>query len=375
VSLGLIVAASIIVAAGIAFYENEHIRQWIDTYRQKIAMALHSLGDEISPPSRSPEEDEEARRRRRESIIRHNQLELVRRAREEGVAVDLDELAAVATTYDAQHPEERRSNPNATFDDLVGSDGMLRDSASAAAASTTATAAASDAGLRQRGAGARGFASGTGAANPFDDDAQVLFDHALIGLHDADVWSQASGDTARSRTLSAAATADPQSPYKSDAELAADIAEAIRRSLADGAPAASAAAPAPDPPTSVPASAAASPFASLLLRREMHESGSAVSPALASLLLAAPDVDGDEDGAPSPPGTLTPTEDTRSAASVAGSGGDVGLLAEVESWEGSEDGRASEAFSVVGGESAPSEGGSWTDVESLEGEEEGRHGA
>ena len=365
-SSGLIVAASIIVAAGIAFYENEHIRQWIDTYRQKIAMALHSLGDEISPPSQSPEEDEAARRRRRESIIRRNQLELVRRAREEGVAVDLDELAAVATTYDAQHADDRRSNPNATFDALVGTDGMLRSPAAPAAASTTATATTPDAGLRQRGAGVGAFARGSAAANPFDDDAHALFDAPPISLHDNDVWSTASGGTARSRTLSADAAAAPQSPYKSDGELDADIAEAIRRSLADGAPAA---APAPDPPTSVPASAAASPFASLVLRREMRES--ATSPALAALLAAAPDVDGDEDGAPTPAGTLTPTEEAGSAAaSVAGSGADVGLLAEVESWEGgSEDGRASEAFSVVG---AGSEGGSWTDVESEVGEEERR---
>jgi len=343
-------------------------------------MALHSLGDEIAPPSRSTEENEEARRRRRESIIRRNQLELVRRAREEGVAVDLDELAAVAANYDAQHPEERRSNPNTTFDDLVGSDGMLKEHDAATAASTTATADLKDDGLRQRGAGARGFSSGSAFANPFDDDAQVLFDQALINLHDNDAWPQAPSAGTRSRTLSAAPPSSDEpalSPYKTDKELEADIAEAIRRSLAD-LPAAAAA---PDPPTSVPASAASSfyyaapPGAQQPLPPpppEMRSSAVAtLPPLLASLLVGA----ADDDGAPTPAGTLTPTEDAfSSAASLAGSGADVGVLAEVESWEGgdgaSEDGGASDAFSVVGAEGAPSTAGSWTDVESVDGDED-----
>lgn len=47
--VGLIIAATIVVAAGIAAYENPEVRAWIDRTRHKIAMGLHNLGDEIGP--------------------------------------------------------------------------------------------------------------------------------------------------------------------------------------------------------------------------------------------------------------------------------------------------------------------------------------
>jgi hypothetical protein len=46
---GIIITVSILVAASIAAYENPHVRAWIDRTRQKVAMGLHSLGDEIQP--------------------------------------------------------------------------------------------------------------------------------------------------------------------------------------------------------------------------------------------------------------------------------------------------------------------------------------
>lgn len=403
---GIIVAASILVAAGIAFYENEAIRQWIDTYRQKIAMALHSLGDEINPPSRSTEEDEEAQRRRRQSIIRRNQLELVRRAREEGVAVDLDELAAIARNYDAQHPELRR-NPTRTFDDLVGSDGMLRDR-DITAASTTATAAAEEDGLRQRGAGARGFSSGSSLANPFDDAAAALFDKELIGLHDNEVWSQA--DTRESRESTHTLSAEPlidvsnntaQSPYKTDDELNAEIAEAIRRSLEDVTTTAVVVDDTPtaplsvsqemseahlDPPTSVPGSIYESYYygahPSNIQQTISPNSGSFHSATAqqqlppSALTIQTNVNDHNDDDALTPAGTMTPTEDGFStAASLAGSGADIGVISEIESMaedhhdqdnDHQSEAGFSEAYSVVGA-STP---GSWTDVESVDGEEE-----
>lgn len=400
---GIIIAASIIVAAGIAFYENEAIRQWIDTYRQKIAVALHSLGDEINPPSQNMEEDEEAQRRRRQSIIRRNQLELVRRAREEGVAVDLDELAAIARDYDAQNPEARRS-PSRTFDDLVGSDGMLR-ARDITAASTTATAAIEEDGLRHRGAGARGFSSGSPLANPFDDAAAALFDEELIGLHDNEVWSQP--DTLQSRESTRTLSAEPlidvsnntaQSPYKTDDELNAEIAEAIRRSLedvtttamvVDDTPPAPLSASQemveapPDPPTSVPGSIYESyyygPHPSNLQQSLSLASGSfhsATAQQLQPLTIIPPQIadEQEDNNALTPAGAMTPTEDGFStAASLAGSGADVGVISEIESMADDHDihdqqseAGFSEAYSVIG-TSTP---GSWTDVESVDGEEE-----
>lgn len=112
-------------------------------------------------------------------MVRRNRNELIRRAREEGVAVDLDELARISS--DDFDMAERRYRPDRTksFDDMVGSDGMLKQDAKA-----TGQEDVSNSGLRKRGAAgfAAASASGTAAAaaaaamaNPFSDD-QVLFD-------------------------------------------------------------------------------------------------------------------------------------------------------------------------------------------------------
>jgi hypothetical protein len=170
---GLIIAASVIVAAGIAIYESPQVRQWADQTRRKIAIALHNLGDDIQPrrPSESSD-DFEARKQRREELIRRNRNELIRRAREEGIAVDLDELARIGAETAEVAARRSRSDRTRSFDDMVGSDGMLRNNA-------TATGKDNSKGdLKKRGAA--GFAAGSAAAatmaNPFSDD-QVLFDH------------------------------------------------------------------------------------------------------------------------------------------------------------------------------------------------------
>ncbi|KAJ4289099.1 hypothetical protein N0V90_011441 [Kalmusia sp. IMI 367209] len=178
---GLIIAASVIVAAGIAIYESPQVRQWVDQSRRKIAVALHSLGDEIQPrrPSESSDDFEERKRQKREEIVRKNRNDLIKRAREEGIAVDLDELARIGQEDFELAERRQRRKTNASqrsFDELVGSDGMLRkDISDVKKASGTED---SSSGLRQRGVA--GFAAGSAAAvavaNPFSDD-QMLFDH------------------------------------------------------------------------------------------------------------------------------------------------------------------------------------------------------
>lgn len=187
---GAIIAASLIVAAGIAVYQNPQVQQWLDARRRKIAIALHNLGDEINPPAHRNRNAREAdeQRRRREDIIRRNRNELIRRAREEGVAVDLDELARIGEEYDEKNSRRRGQS----FDDLVNEDGMLRESVSGSTlnekpvAATAATAVDTSAGqgLRNRGSGARGFVSGSSYADPFADEGSVLFDRDLIGAED-----------------------------------------------------------------------------------------------------------------------------------------------------------------------------------------------
>jgi hypothetical protein len=168
---GLIIAASVIVAAGIAIYESPQVRQWADQTRRKIALALHNLGDDIQPrrPSESSD-DFEDRKRRREELVRRNRNELIRRAREEGVAVDLDELAKIGAETAEIAAQRSRADRTKSFDDMVGSDGTLKNMAN-----TTGTDTAKG-DVRKRGAA--GFAAGSAAAailaNPFDDDATLL---------------------------------------------------------------------------------------------------------------------------------------------------------------------------------------------------------
>ncbi|KAF2870680.1 hypothetical protein BDV95DRAFT_574328 [Massariosphaeria phaeospora] len=168
---GLIIAASVIVAAGIAIYESPQVRQWVDQSRRKIAVALHSLGDEVQPPQRRASESTDAYEARRRDVVRRKRNDLIRRAREEGVAVDLDELVRIGRE-EPERPRPRTSASQRSFDDLVGSDGMLK---------TTGTESADqDTTLRRRGVAgfAAGSAAGAAMANPFDDDAAYTrFDH------------------------------------------------------------------------------------------------------------------------------------------------------------------------------------------------------
>lgn len=128
---------------------------------------MHDLGDNIQPRRSSESSDDfEARKKRREELIRKNRNELIRRAREEGIAVDLDELAKIGTEDVAMAERRSRADRSKSFDDMVGSDGMLKNDAM-----TTGNDVAGN-GLRKRGA--VGFAAGTAAgmalSNPFADD-------------------------------------------------------------------------------------------------------------------------------------------------------------------------------------------------------------
>jgi hypothetical protein len=182
---GLIIAASVLVAAGIAIYESPQVRQFIEHSRRKIAVALHNLGDEVQPrrPSQSNngETPEQIRRKRMEEIVRRNQNELIRQAHEEGIAVDLDELSRIGREgVEVEMMEYDRRNKNldrgGSFDDIVGSDGMLRDNhplislenEDATASTVTAMENSTSAeGLRRRG---QVFVPERGAQIMFDQE-------------------------------------------------------------------------------------------------------------------------------------------------------------------------------------------------------------
>jgi hypothetical protein len=373
----------VLVAAGIAFYENEQIREWFNESRRKLAVALHSLGDEINPQSASHRDfdddptDPDARRRRREEIIRQNRLELVKRAREEGVAVDLDELTAIGKAYDDETEDIRRgANRTRSFDDIVGSDGKLRtmEMTEVASGQSTGASTGAESGVRLRGAGTRGLDTGSTYANPFIDEMEILYD-----------LDEVKQSRESSRTLSPAPlvdVSDNNSEYFSEEELEAQIQEAIRRSISDISQAQTppTTMQAEDPPTSIPAEESFYYAPPPNLNQPPQSTNSLYASAIQSMLdEPLYEVDPrpeDDDDAHTPAGTLTPTEDGFSTiGSMASGGDDVGALSDVASIAGesmhqdemmSEAGYASE-FSMVGA-STP---GSWTDVESEAGEEEG----
>lgn len=192
-----------IVAAGIAIYESPQVRQWVDQSRRKIAVALRDLSEDIHPrrPSESSDDFDE-RKKRRDELIRRNRNDLIRKAREEGIAVDLDELARIGAEDMDTAQKRSRADRTKSFDDMVGSDGMLKDDAQ-----TTGKEGAVG-GLRKRGVA--GFAAGSIAAaamvNPFGDEA-VLFDQ---DEEDASSSKPFNYDGSASRESSA--TVEPSTP-------------------------------------------------------------------------------------------------------------------------------------------------------------------
>ena len=151
-----------------AVYEHPQVRQWVDESRRKMAMAFHSIGDELAPApegrsrdrsrdastqeDESPEAVERRRQARQEILERGRMLEERRRSR---------------GTSGATSP---------SFNDLVDKDGALRSQESFAsenptAAQTTATETQlDDTHLRHRTTEARAAAFGSTMANPFADE-------------------------------------------------------------------------------------------------------------------------------------------------------------------------------------------------------------
>ena len=191
------------------------MRQWVDESRRKIAIALHSLGDEVQPRRDSRSEDAstreddspeaKARRRRaREEILERGRvMEERRRAREE------------------KPPTRARS-----FDDLVDQDGNLKDEKSAAintaAINTTAVeVTAREEGIRKRNTEARGQDNGSIMANPFADETLVDL-HSSESLTPTSSHSQDFEQSTPILSSSPAPLADLPSPERADTLLTTD---------------------------------------------------------------------------------------------------------------------------------------------------------
>ncbi|KAG9774469.1 hypothetical protein ABEF93_000899 [Exophiala dermatitidis] len=148
--VGIIITVTVLVAAGVAAYENPQVRAWIGRTRHKIAMGLHSLGDEIHP---TPNQ------RRRTSLNDASMHE------EKGEMADERRRQAIAEIMErGRLMEERRKRRKlsgqdksraTSFDSMVDENGMLlhdlqNKEAEAAASSSAIDPSAHSQGLKHR---------------------------------------------------------------------------------------------------------------------------------------------------------------------------------------------------------------------------------
>ncbi|KAI8153637.1 hypothetical protein K4K54_011932 [Colletotrichum sp. SAR 10_86] len=177
-----VIAVSVAVAAAIAIYESPEIRRYADELRRRIAVALHSLGENIDPEDRPPmfnrpedaegfmqsrgapeagvDADDETRRRQREELLYWNALKVAKQEKEkmEAELADSKELPPA--------PSRGRS-----FDDF-----MRQDESSDKGTfvfNTGADVRGDEEGLiRRRPEGVRGLNASL-YANPFADEHQI----------------------------------------------------------------------------------------------------------------------------------------------------------------------------------------------------------
>lgn len=189
-----VIAVSVAVAAAIAVYESPELRRMADDLRRKIAIALHSLGDNIQPAQgpnpqdplfNRPEDaegfmqsraepgvdaDEETKRRQREELMYWNSLRLQKK--------DQEDAASQRDSQQHQQtppPVPHKPTYGSTFDDF-----LHRDRSSPQGTyvfNTGADPRQDDEGLlRRRGPeGVRGLRSWT-PANPFADENGIELD-------------------------------------------------------------------------------------------------------------------------------------------------------------------------------------------------------
>jgi hypothetical protein len=192
-----VIAVSVVVAVGVAIYESPELRRIAEDLRHRIAVALHSLGDSISPQEREnlfnrPEDaegfllsrgidvrqgdeqgvdaDEETRRRQREELMYWNAIAESKREQEKK---DLEKTVA---------EPRRTASRGSSFDDFLEKDTTAEKGAFVFNTGVDTLGAEAE-GLRRRGDGARGLNYSV-LTNPFADehgiDEHVAFENSLM---------------------------------------------------------------------------------------------------------------------------------------------------------------------------------------------------
>ncbi|KAK5660419.1 hypothetical protein OQA88_12962 [Cercophora sp. LCS_1] len=176
-----IVVASVAVAAAIAIYESPEVRRVADDLRRRIAIALHSLGDNLDPTQERPprfnrpedaegflqsrgdatdlDADDETRRRQREELMYWNAL------REE------------RNRQRASQEQQQSPTRALTFDDFLHEDTSAPDRGTFVfnTGATPSPWTDSQNVLRRRGDGVRGLNASV-IANPFADEYGIELD-------------------------------------------------------------------------------------------------------------------------------------------------------------------------------------------------------
>ncbi|QSZ34040.1 hypothetical protein DSL72_005620 [Monilinia vaccinii-corymbosi] len=252
---GAVIVVSVAVAAAIAVYELPQARQFAEDVRRKIAVALHSIGNEINPNSGNqqprfnrPEDaegflqssseagvdaDEESRKRQRDELMYWNAVRMERMEKEKM----MDE-------------KRSRSNgsPSSSFDDFLQQDPNAEKGTFVYNTGADVNRQAEE-GLTHR-RGVRGLDRSTIYANPFadehgiDNEEQQAMDKSLMSPEDGEkyesdsegLYSVHEGPTASRSRQSPATPAAVEPVAHENTETLVDISEPFI----------------PDPPVSVP---------------------------------------------------------------------------------------------------------------------------
>lgn len=368
VSVGVI-ALSVAVAAAIAVYESPELQRMANDLRRRIAIALHSLGDSVTPQEREnlfnrPEDaegffrsrgvdinaggdmdvdaDDETRRRQREEIMYWNALREEKKAREQG------------------DPEKAGgSRPRgSSFDDFLREDGNAE---KGTYVFQTGLEAQNNEGLRRRGDGARGLSQSI-YTNPFSDehgiDENIVFENSLMDPEkdeiESDIYS-ASTQLGVKDNSPQTATLLPSPEITSAAASTAPLVDTEdRTSTLPSAPVQSERELGPDEYMTAGQDDTHDAYSSIQAWAHDASSASFYSPLPVSPPepMSEPELISD--------GMLTPTD----SASLAGSGEDIGEAVSAVSWSGS---RPYDVMSDDEGMMTPA---SWTEVGSVVSESE-----
>lgn len=225
--------------AAIAIYESPQARQFAEDVRRKIAIALHSLGDEINPQSTQPrfnrpedahgfmestgspeagmDADEESKRRQREELMYWNAVHVEKMQKEKAMSDDRPANHSRGSSFDDFLHEDPTAEKG-TFVYNTGAD----------------VSGQAEEGLRQRGV--RGLNRGSVYANPFGDEHGIEMDEQRA--MDASLMAPDVSEKLETMSDLYSANEDPRPSRESNATIAeqlVDTSDAV-----------------PDPPISLP---------------------------------------------------------------------------------------------------------------------------